>query len=124
MAEDEEIGPLVSKRDKAVAVPELKRLIEETHGESDLEAKNDAVHEFRHAVKDDKPGSYLVPPKGDIVVAEYKPIGERSREEALKILKGPGKDMSTFDLMEEELLREPSAFEKFIFKILNWFNKK
>lgn len=125
MAEDEEIGPLVSKRDKAVAVPKLKELIKRTHGESDLEARDDAVHEFRHAVNDNKPGSYQVPPRGDIVMAEYKPIGGRSREEVLKILKGPGKDMSTFDLMEEELLREPSALEKFVFKILSKlkFNK-
>lgn len=119
MTEGREIGPLISKRDKAVAVPALKVAIIEVHGEKDQDAQEIAVHEFRHAVKDNKLGIYVIPKNGGFEAAEYQPIGSRSKEEVLRILKGPGKDMSTFDMMEEELLQEPPGFVKFIFKILN-----
>lgn len=131
MSEREQIGPLMSKREKALAVPRLKQAIKEALNISDKKAQKKAIHEFRHAVQDDKPGYYSGPLKKEhIVGAEwwkphridtvaYEPIGERSRDEELKILKGPGKDMSILDLIEQELFFEDSAFvEKFTRKIL------
>lgn len=124
MSEDTEIGPLISKRDKAIATGELKEKLKRERDTSEEEAIGVAIHEARHAFKDKKPGAFRVPPKGNAVIAEYRPIGERTREETIEIAQGPGEDMSGIDSLVVEALAEPPAFIKFVFRIFDLFNKK